>query len=119
MKIGWIGLGNMGTPMSQRLIHAGYSVTVYNRSNAKEEALKQMGATVASSPRLLIEQADVIIIMVTDDHAIREIFTGENGLLGTKTNGKIIINMSTVRSEEHTSELQSLRHLVCRLLLAK
>jgi 3-hydroxyisobutyrate dehydrogenase len=96
MNIGWIGLGNMGTPMSQRLIHAGYSVTVYNRSNAKEEALKQMGATVASSPRLLIEQADVIIIMVTDDHAIREIFTGENGLLGTKTNGKIIINMSTV-----------------------
>jgi 3-hydroxyisobutyrate dehydrogenase len=96
MKIGWIGLGNMGTPMSKRLIHAGYSVTVYNRSNAKEEALKQMGATVASSPRLLIEQADVIIIMVTDDHAIREIFTGENGLLGTKTNGKIIINMSTV-----------------------
>jgi 3-hydroxyisobutyrate dehydrogenase len=82
--------------MSQRLIHAGYSVTVYNRSNAKEEALKLMGATIASSPRLLMEQVDIIFIMVTDDRAIREIFTGDNGLLGTKASGKIIINMSTV-----------------------
>lgn len=96
IKIGWIGLGNMGSPMSQRLIHAGYPVTVYNRNKAKEEALKLMGATAASSPRLLMEQVDVIIIMVTDDQAIREIFAGDNGLLGTKTNGKIIINMSTV-----------------------
>jgi 3-hydroxyisobutyrate dehydrogenase len=96
MKIGWIGLGNMGSPMSQQLIKAGYTVTVYNRSNAKEEALKLMGANVAASPRLLMEQADVIIIMVTDDLAIREIFTGDNGLLGTKASGKIFINMSTV-----------------------
>jgi 3-hydroxyisobutyrate dehydrogenase len=97
IKIGWIGLGNMGGPMSQRLINAGYSVSVYNRSKAKEEALKLMGAAVASSPRLLIEQVDVIIIMVTDDQAIREIFTGDNGLLSSKkTSGKIIINMSTV-----------------------
>src|ERR1700688_2306028 len=96
MKVGFIGLGNMGSPMSQRLIHAGYSVTVYNRSNAKEEALKLMGAAVASSPQTLVEKSDVIIIMVTDDRAVREIFTGDNGLLGTKSNGKIIINMSTV-----------------------
>jgi 3-hydroxyisobutyrate dehydrogenase len=96
IKIGWIGLGNMGNPMSQRLVHAGYPVTVYNRNRAKEDALKLMGAKVASSPRLLMEQMDVIIIMVTDDQAIREIFAGDNGLLGTKTKGKIIINMSTV-----------------------
>jgi 3-hydroxyisobutyrate dehydrogenase len=96
MKIGWIGLGNMGSPMSQRLRHAGYSLTVYNRSKAKEEALKMMGAAVASTPQALVEKSDVIIIMVTDDLAIREIFTGDNGLLGTKASGKIFINMSTV-----------------------
>jgi 3-hydroxyisobutyrate dehydrogenase len=96
MKIGWIGLGNMGSPMSLRLIKAGYNVTVYNRSREKEQALKGLGASVASSPRILMEQVDVIIIMITDDQAIREIFTGDNGLLGTKINGKIIINMSTV-----------------------
>jgi 3-hydroxyisobutyrate dehydrogenase len=96
MNIGWIGLGNMGNPMSQRLIKAGYSVTVYNRNKAKEEEFKLMGASVAASPRILIEQVDVVIIMVTDDQAIREIFTGDNGLLGKKSNEKIIINMSTV-----------------------
>jgi 3-hydroxyisobutyrate dehydrogenase len=97
IEIGWIGLGNMGRPMSQRLINAGYSVTVYNRSKAKEEALKSTGAAVASSPRLLIEQVNVIFIMVTDDQAIRDIFTGENGLIGPQqTSDKIIINMSTV-----------------------
>ena len=96
MKLGWIGLGNMGSPMSKRLIDAGYPVTVYNRSKAKEESLKMMGAAVASSPLSLIDQVDVIIIMVTDDQAIREIFTGNNGLLQTKTKGKIFINMSTV-----------------------
>lgn len=52
MKLGWIGLGNMGSPMSKRLIDAGYPVTVYNRSKAKEESLKMMGAAVASSPYL-------------------------------------------------------------------
>jgi 3-hydroxyisobutyrate dehydrogenase len=96
MKIGWIGLGNMGSPMSKRLINAGYPVTVYNRNKAKEETLKSMGANVASTPFSLIDQMDVIIIMVTDDQAIREIFTGDNGLLRTKTKGKIFINMSTV-----------------------
>jgi 3-hydroxyisobutyrate dehydrogenase len=96
MKIGWIGLGNMGSPMSKRLINAGFPVTVYNRNKAKEEGLKLMGANVASSPLSLIDQVDVIMIMVTDDQAIKEIFTSENGLLITKTNGKIIINMSTV-----------------------
>jgi len=96
MKLGWIGLGNMGNPMSQRLIKAGFPLTVYNRSKEKEEPLKLLGASVASSPRILLEQVDVVIIMVTDDRAIREIFDGDNGLLGTKANGKIIINMSTV-----------------------
>jgi 3-hydroxyisobutyrate dehydrogenase len=78
------------------LIKAGYPVMVYNRSKAKEEALKLMGATVASSPRLLMEQAEVIIIMVSDDQAIRDIFVADDGLLATKTTGKIIVNMSTV-----------------------
>jgi 3-hydroxyisobutyrate dehydrogenase len=95
-KIGWIGLGTMGIPMSQQLVNAGYMVTVYNRSKEKEEALKQQGATTASTPAKLLQQTDVVIIMVTDDNAIREIFSGENGLLSAGTNGKIIINMSTV-----------------------
>jgi 3-hydroxyisobutyrate dehydrogenase len=95
-KIGWIGLGTMGIPMSQQLVNAGYPVTVYNRSKEKEEALKQQGAGTASTPAELLQQTDVVIIMVTDDNAIREIFNGKDGLLSAGVAGKIIINMSTV-----------------------
>ncbi|PAW93236.1 6-phosphogluconate dehydrogenase [Mucilaginibacter sp. MD40] len=95
-KIGWIGLGLMGTPMSQQLLKAGYPLTVYNRSKDKEAGLKEQGANTASSPKELLAQSDVVVIMVTDDKAIRDIFEGENGLLTAKAEGKVIINMSTV-----------------------
>jgi 3-hydroxyisobutyrate dehydrogenase len=95
-KIGWIGLGNMGIPMSQQLIKAGYPVTVYNRSKEKEASLKATGVAIASSPNELIQQTDIVFIMVSNDEAISEIFNGDSGLLSAKTTGKIIINMSTV-----------------------
>ncbi|QXV66549.1 NAD(P)-dependent oxidoreductase [Mucilaginibacter sp. 21P] len=95
-KIGWIGLGLMGTPMSQQLLKAGYPLTVYNRSKEKEAGLKEQGANTASSPEELLGQSDIIIIMVTDDKAIRSVFEGEDGLLAGKGDGKVIINMSTV-----------------------
>jgi len=95
-KIGWIGLGKMGVPMSQRLMKAGYAVAVYNRTKEKEEALKARGAQAVSSPAALMRQSDVVVIMVSDDQAIREIFTGEHGLITETATGKVIINMSTV-----------------------
>lgn len=95
-KIGWIGLGKMGIPMSQQLIKAGYPVTVYNRSKEKEASFKSQGIATAASPALLLPASDIVIIMVSDDKAINDIFQGENGLLSAKTSGKIIINMSTV-----------------------
>lgn len=94
--IGWIGLGNMGIPMAQRLLKAGYPVTVYNRNRTKETPLKTVGAATAENPAALIAKTDVIFIMVSDDQAIRDIFSGENGLLNMPTNGKLIVNMSTV-----------------------
>ncbi|RFZ92017.1 NAD(P)-dependent oxidoreductase [Mucilaginibacter conchicola] len=110
-KIGWIGLGLMGNPMSQQLLKAGYPLTVYNRNKDKEAALKEQGANTASTPKELLQQTDVVIIMVTDDKAIRDVFEGEDGLLAASGNDKVIINMSTVspaiskemaqRSNEH------------------
>ncbi len=94
--IGWIGLGLMGTPMSQQLIKAGYQVTVYNRNKDKEISFKEQGANTAATPAELIKQTDVVIIMITDDKAINDIFKGESGLLSAGTIGKVIINMSTV-----------------------
>jgi len=82
--------------MSQQLIKAGYPVTVYNRNKDKEEELKEQGAATAATPAELLQQTDVVIIMVTDDNAIRGIFSGDGGLLQGKATGKIIVNMSTV-----------------------
>ena len=95
-KIGWIGLGNMGIPMAAQLIKADYTVTVYNRSKDKEASLKELGASIAETPKALIAATDVVIVMVSDDAAIEQIFKGEEGLFSIETSGKIMINMSTV-----------------------
>ncbi|MBE9462351.1 NAD(P)-dependent oxidoreductase [Dyadobacter sp. UP-52] len=95
-KIGWIGLGKMGVPMSRQLIKSGFSITVFNRSKDKKKDLKESGAEIASTPAELIGLTDLIIIMVSDDKAIHAVFNGDQGLLSAGTSGKIIINMSTV-----------------------
>jgi len=98
-QLGWIGLGNMGIPMAVQLINAGYPLRVYNRSKEKKSALKGMGAEWAETPFALIRNADVVFVMVSDDRAIQDVFTGENGLLSEPVSGKIIVNMSTVSPE--------------------
>ena len=98
-KIGWIGLGTMGIPMSKRLLDAGYPLTVYNRTKGKEDAYTEHSVQVANSPAELTGETEAVVIMVSDDQAITEIFTGTNGLLSTSLKGKLIINMSTVSPE--------------------
>jgi 3-hydroxyisobutyrate dehydrogenase len=93
---GWIGLGNMGTPMARRLLAASLPVTVFNRDPTKAEPLRAEGATVAPSPAAVLDVAQVIFLMVSDDQAIRELFTGEHGLLHAPATGKLFVNMSTV-----------------------
>ena len=61
LKIGWIGLGNMGNPMANNLLNAGLDLTVYNRTKNKEESLLQAGARSASSPQALMDSCDIII----------------------------------------------------------
>jgi len=94
--IGWIGLGRMGVPMAKRLMEDGYPVMVYNRTRGKESVFSGEPVPVALSPADLIKQTNVVVVMVSDDYAIREIFTGTDGLLGAGVSEKIIINMSTV-----------------------
>ena len=95
-KIGFIGLGKMGIPMAQNLIKAGYLLSVYNRTQAKADILIAEGAKFIETPAALLQACEVVIIMVSDDVAVNELFNGDNGLLSVDVNGKIIINMSTV-----------------------
>ena len=96
IKLGWVGLGRMGTPMAQQLLKAGEDVTVYNRSTSKEGAL---GAKTAGTPRELAQAADVVFIMVSDDQATRDVFVGQEGLLKGGRTDRVFINMSTVSPE--------------------
>lgn len=96
IKIGWIGLGNMGIPMAAQLIKADYAVTVYNRSKGKESLLKEMGASTAETPKALIAVTEVVIIMVSDDTAVDQVFNDKDGLFDADISNKVIINMSTV-----------------------
>ncbi|TWW00858.1 NAD(P)-dependent oxidoreductase [Chitinophaga pinensis] len=109
MKIGWAGLGHMGVPMVTNLVKAGFDVTVYNRTTDKAIALQEkLGVKVAHSPRQLAEDKDVIITMVTDDAALKEIYEGTDGILSaTLQRDMLAIDMSTV-SPDTTRQLAAL-----------
>jgi 3-hydroxyisobutyrate dehydrogenase-like beta-hydroxyacid dehydrogenase len=95
-RIGWIGLGKMGIPMSRNLIKKGYSVTVYNRTKEKTKELASEGAKVADSPKALAAESDVIISMISDDPVLEEVSIGKNGAFEGAKSGTIYIDMSTV-----------------------
>jgi 3-hydroxyisobutyrate dehydrogenase len=99
LKIGWIGLGKMGHPMAMNLLKAGFDLTVYNRTKEKEAELLKAGATSADSPAQLPETCDIVVTMLSDDAAVKEVFEGKSGLLAKACPGKLIIDMSTVAPE--------------------
>lgn len=98
-KIGFIGLGTMGSRMAKRLLSAGFRLTVYNRTADKADALVDSGAHFAVNPKQLAENSEVIIIMVSDDRAIREIVSGKFGAFMGALPGMVFIDCSTISVE--------------------
>ncbi len=92
--IGFIGMGHMGSHMAPRLLHAGYHLTVYDRTREKAEAIA--GATVAGTPEEAAAHSDVVISIVTNDPALEEVMFGPNGVLARTHAGSTIIDISTV-----------------------
>lgn len=95
-SIAFFGLGTMGGGMAARLVGAGFPVTVWNRSAARTQRFKDLGATVASSPRDAAASADVVISMLADDGASRLAWTGDTGALGAMRPGAVLIECSTI-----------------------
>jgi len=95
-KIGFIGLGTMGLRMAQRLLSVGYKLTVYNRTAEKANALVDNGARFAVNPRQLAENSDAIIIMVSDDNAVRSVIEGKSGALAGACRGTVFIDCDTI-----------------------
>src|SRR3954468_16684246 len=98
-QIGWVGLGNMGNAIVQNLLNNGCSVNVYNRTKEKEKEAVQAGAKSQESLQQLVHNSSIIFTMVSDDEAVKEVYSGEQGLLSHSPSGKIFVDMSTVSPE--------------------
>src|SRR3972149_128004 len=95
-KLGYVGLGVMGSRVVKRLLEAGHQVTGYNRTKSKAQWLLDAGMKWADTPRAVAEVSDITFTMVTNTNALRNVMEGEDGLLAGISKGKIHVDMSTV-----------------------
>jgi 3-hydroxyisobutyrate dehydrogenase-like beta-hydroxyacid dehydrogenase len=95
-RLGFIGIGNMGSRIAKRLLEHGYQVIAYNRSLEAAEALVKYGATVANSIAELASEADVILSSLTNDDAVKSVYADPQGVFAYLRRGSAIIEMSTV-----------------------
>lgn len=96
MKIGFIGLGNMGAAIAANLIRGPHEVVVWNRSPDKARPLLDMGAKTAATPRELAADSEVVFSMLADDAALRTVLDGDEGLLAGLAAGAIHVSLSTI-----------------------
>lgn len=99
MKVGFIGLGNMGAPMARNLIRAGHDVTVFNRTRAKAEPLAADGARVADSVAHAVSGCEVAVTMLADDQAVQQAIFGAGGMLPALPPGAVHMSTSTISVE--------------------
>lgn len=105
MKVGFAGLGRMGTPMARNLARAGFAVTAWNRTEGKARALSdEIGCAVATTPRGLAERCDVVVTMLADDASSEAVHFGPDGLFAADTPALTVIEMGTM-SPDHIAAL--------------
>ncbi len=107
-KIGFIGIGLMGLPMSKNLVKAGYNLTVFNRSKNKAELLKEFGAKISNTLKDAVDGIDIVITMLTDDTAVDEVMNNSDFLNNLKP-GAIVIDMSSVKPTTATKHGNNLK----------
>jgi 3-hydroxyisobutyrate dehydrogenase len=95
-KIGFIGLGLMGSGMSMNLVKAGFPVTVWNRTASKMRPLLEAGAKGAETPKEVAENSEVVISIVTDSKDVEEVILGPSGAIQGAKTGAVVIDMSTI-----------------------
>lgn len=115
LKLGFVGLGIMGTPMAGHLIAAGHTVFISTRSKVPDE-LAQSAATLCASPAEVAKQADIIITMVPDTPDVEKVLFGEQGIAAGLTQGKIVVDMSSISPIETKVFAQRINALGCEYL---
>ena len=102
-NIAFIGLGNMGAPMAENLLKAGYALSVYDLSEEATQRLQQAGARVADSPKAAASNAQVVISMLPAGKHVHSVYLGEdgtNGLLAELPQGTLVIDSSTIAAAD-------------------
>jgi 3-hydroxyisobutyrate dehydrogenase len=110
-KLGYLGLGMMGFPMTRRLVNAGYDVTVWNRSPGKAAALVEAGAKLAAQPRDVAATAGIIFLCLTDAAAVDDVVFGPEGLVTVAGSGRLVVDFSSIHPD-------AARSIAARLKLA-
>ena len=96
MKIGIVGTGMLGEAVGLHLLDVGYEITVFNRSKKKTEKLENKGAIVVDSPKNVAEKSELVIVVVKDADAVKDVVFGDYGILAGKHEGMCIADMSTI-----------------------
>ena len=99
-KLGYLGLGMMGFPMSRRLLSAGYDVAIWNRSAGKAKALIEAGATLVAKPREVAVSASIIFMCVTDAAAVEDVVFGPDGFATVPGTGKLVVDFSSIHPDK-------------------
>ena len=95
-KVGFIGLGMMGSPMSKNLLKAGFELTVWNRTASKMHEIVDLGAKQAHSAKDVTQKSEVIITMLTGSTDVQQVVMEKNGVLEGLRPGSVVIDMSTI-----------------------
>ncbi|HVZ96081.1 MAG TPA: NAD(P)-dependent oxidoreductase [Chitinophagaceae bacterium] len=96
MKIGFIGLGNLGTPIAENLLESHKQLYVFNRTASKATALVKKGAVLCKTVKELLAECDVVFSIVSNDAALKEITEGKNGIAANLKKGGIHVSISTI-----------------------
>ena len=96
MKIGIVGTGMLGEAVGLHLLDVGYEITVFNRSKEKTEKLENKGAIVVDSPKNVAEKSELVIVVVKDADAVKDVVFGDCGILAGRHEGMCIADMSTI-----------------------
>src|SRR5688572_15421211 len=115
MRVGVAGLGLMGSGIATKLINTSHAVSVYNRSSAKAEKFAKI-ATVAASPKELADNCDLVITVVTDFEAVREVLLGKGGIIETANRDIIVADASTISPSQSEHCAQVLRQAGIEML---
>jgi 3-hydroxyisobutyrate dehydrogenase-like beta-hydroxyacid dehydrogenase len=108
-RLGFIGIGYLGSRIARRLLTAGFAVVVYDRNQSRTGNLAALGAEVAESPEKLAREVDVILSCLANDAAVEDVYLGTSGVLGNTKPGTQIIEMSTISPETSRRLYQAAR----------